>query len=115
MPNKLNIKDVFPDFELPDHSGKVRNLSSFTRQGEADKRYGFEDGYLVIVIFSRGFFCPRDQQQFRMLVEFQNELKVSFCNLVSISADEPQVSAAFRAGLGANWTFFSDTERNGRS
>lgn len=46
-----------------------------------------------------------------MLVEFQNEPKVNFCNLVSISADESQVSAAFRAGLGANWTFFSDTER----
>lgn len=101
----------FPDFELPDQNGKIRKLSSYTRQSEADKRYGFKDGYPAIVIFSRGFFCPRDQQQFRSLVAFQDELKVNFCQLVSVSADEPKVSAAFRAGLGAQWTFFSDTER----
>lgn len=101
----------FPDFELPDQNGKIRKLSSYTKQSEADKRYGFKDGYPVIVIFSRGFFCPRDQQQFRSLMAFQDELKVNFCQLVSISADEPKVSAAFRAGLGAQWTFFSDVER----
>jgi cold shock CspA family protein/peroxiredoxin len=111
MPNKLKVTDIFPDFDLPDQSGKVRKLSSFTRPGEADTRYGFKDGYPVIVIFSRGFFCPRDQQQFRALVDFEKELKVNFCNLVTVSADEPMVSAAFKAGLGAGWTFFSDTER----
>ena len=105
-------KDLFPDFKLPNHQGKIQSLSSFTRQGEADQRYGFQDGYPIIVIFSRGFFCPRDQQQFRSLVAFQDELKVNFCQMVSVSADEVKVSAAFRAGLGANWTFFSDTERN---
>ena len=108
----LKIKDSFPDFKLPDHQGKLRTLSTFTRQGEADRRYGFKDGYPVIVIFSRGFFCPRDQQQFRSLVSFQDELKVNFCQMVSVSADEIKVSAAFRAGLGANWTFFSDTKKD---
>ena len=111
MPNNLAINDTFPDFELPDQNGRVRRLSSFTQPSEADRRYGFQDGYPVIVIFSRGFFCPRDQQQFRMLVEFQHELKVNFCQLVTVSADEPRVSAAFRAGLGAAWPFFSDTDR----
>ena len=111
MPNTLKPKQIFPDFELPDHNGRSRRLSSFTKQSEADRRYGFKDGYPVIVIFSRGFFCPRDQQQFRMLTEFQNELNVNFCKLVTVSVDDPLVSAAFRAGLGANWTFFSDTDR----
>lgn len=110
--SQLKINDIFPDFELPDHHGKLRKLSAFTRQGEADQRYGFKDGYPVIVVFSRGFFCPRDQEQFRSLVKFQSELQVNFCKLVSVSADEVLVSAAFRAGLGANWTFFSDTERS---
>ena len=108
----LKHKDKFPDFELPNHQDKLKKLSSFTRQGEADRRYGFKDGYPVIVIFSRGFFCPRDQQQFRSLVTFQDELSVNFCQMVSVSADEVKVSAAFRAGLGANWTFFSDIERD---
>ncbi|MDN5199795.1 redoxin domain-containing protein [Fulvivirgaceae bacterium BMA10] len=111
MQEQLKPGDSFPDFELPDQNGKRRKLSSFSRQSEADKRYGFKDGYPVIVVFSRGFFCPRDQQQFRSLVTFQNELRVNFCKLVSISADEPIVSSAFRAGLGASWTFFSDVER----
>ncbi len=111
MSNIPKPGDQFPDFELPDQNGILKKLSRYTRQSEADKRYGFKDGYPVIVIFSRGFFCPRDQQQFHSLVPFQDELNVNFCKLVSISADEPKVSAAFRAGLGAQWTFFSDTER----
>ncbi len=111
MKNKLRKGEKFPDFELPDHNGKKRKLSYFTKQADADKRYGFKDGYPVIVIFSRGFFCPRDQQQFRSLVAFQNELNVNFCKIVSISVDDPKVSAAFRAGLGASWTFFSDENR----
>ncbi|MEO1652602.1 MAG: redoxin domain-containing protein [Bacteroidota bacterium] len=107
----FKTKDIFPDFELPDHNGKMRKLSRFTQGSEADRRYGIKDGYPVIVVFSRGFFCPRDQQQFRRLLDLQEELKVNFCQMVSVSADEVKVSAAFRAGLGANWTFFSDTER----
>ena len=31
--------------------------------------------------------------------------------MVSVSADEPIVSSAFKAGLGASWPFFSDVER----
>lgn len=111
MPETLKPGEIFPDFELPDQNGKHRKLSASTRQSKADERYGFKDGYPVIVIFFRGFFCPRDQQQFRQLVEFQEELKVNFCNVVSISTDEPIVSSAFRSGLGAGWTFFSDVDR----
>ena len=111
MKKVLKPGDQFPNFELPDQNGRVRKLSDFTRQGEADKRYGFKDGYPLIVIFSRGFFCPRDQQQFRSLLAFQNEINVNFCKMVSVSADEPIVSSAFKAGLGASWPFFSDVER----
>ena len=31
--------------------------------------------------------------------------------MVSVSVDPPQVNAAFRAGLGARWTFLSDPDR----
>ncbi len=111
MKNPPQRGDRFPNVKLPDQNERPRQISDFTRQGEADKRYGFKDGYPLIVIFSRGFFCPRDQQQFRSLVAFQSELQVNFCKLVTISADEPKVSAAFKAGLGANWPFLCDTER----
>ena len=111
MSNILQPGDSFPNFKLPDQNGNLKELMSYTAQSEADKRYGFKDGYPIIVVFYRGFFCPRDQQQFKMLVAFQKELKVNFCKLIAISTDTPKVSAAFRAGLGASWDFLSDTER----
>jgi peroxiredoxin len=40
------------------------------------------------------------------------ELKVNYCHLAVVSTDPPDVSAAFRAGLGASViTFLSDHER----
>jgi peroxiredoxin len=44
-------------------------------------------------------------------VEFQRELEINYCRVAVISTDPPEVSAAFRAGLGATYTFLSDHER----
>ncbi len=103
--------DPFPDFELPDHRDQLRRLSRYTRPSPLDKKLGFDDGYPLIVVFGRGFFCPRDGEQMRGLVRFQSELAVNYCKLVSVSADPPKVGAAFRAGLGAKWPFLSDEKR----
>lgn len=103
--------DAFPDFELPDHRDRPRRLSRYTRPSPLDEKLGFDDGYPLIVVFGRGFFCPRDQEQMRGLVRFQSELSVNYCKLVSVSADPPKVGAAFRAGLGAWWPFLSDEGR----
>jgi peroxiredoxin len=45
------------------------------------------------------------------LGELQRELEVNYCHLAVISTDDPEVSAAFRAGLGATYTFLSDHGR----
>lgn len=111
MTTHLAIGDTFPDATLPDQRGKPTRLSTLTRPSQMDTHLGFTDGYPLILIFGRGFFCPRDQQQFRQLVEFQNELAVNYCKLATVSADSPLVSAAFRAGLGATWPFLSDESR----
>ncbi len=110
----LNLKpgDFFPDLELPDHRHAVKRLSRHLRPSPLDEKLGFTDGYPLIVVFNRGFFCPRDQEQFRQLVGFQGELAVNYCKLVSVSADPPPVHAAFRAGLGATWPFLSDEPRD---
>lgn len=63
------------------------------------------DGYPLVVVFGRGFFCPRDQEQMRQLVGCQSELAVTYGKLVTVSVDPPMVQAAFRAGLGAEWPF----------
>src|ERR671939_892639 len=111
MTTNLHIGDTFPDFELPDHRNKTRRLSELTRPSLLDKKLGFVDGYPLIVVFGRGFFCPRDQEQMRQLVQFQSELAVNYGKLVAVSTDPPMVQAAFRAGLGANWPFLSDERR----
>jgi peroxiredoxin/cold shock CspA family protein len=104
----LRVGEVFPDFELPDHRKKPRRLSEYVKPSPMDDKLGFTDGYPLILIFGRGFFCPRDQQHMRQLVQFQSELVVNFGKLVTVSTDAPLTGAAFRAGLGAEWPFLSD-------
>lgn len=111
MTTNVSIGDRFPDVELPSHEAKPVRLSQLTRPGLLDQKLGFVDGYPLILVFYRGFFCPRDQQQMRLLVQFQSELAVSYAKLAAVSADPPPIQAAFRAGLGAQWTFLSDAER----
>lgn len=49
--------------------------------------------------------------QLRLLTEFQKELAVNYCRLAVVSVDPPEVNAAFRAGLGAEFAFLSDQDR----
>lgn len=112
MTTKLQIGDRFPNIALPNHQKEPTQLSQITQPGLIDQKLGFLDGYPLIVVFYRGFFCPRDRQQFRQLVQFQDELMVNYGKLVAISADPPLVQAAFRAGLGAQWQFLADEQRD---
>jgi peroxiredoxin/cold shock CspA family protein len=111
MTTNLRVGDLFPDFELPNHDNELTKLSQFTQPSLMDKKLGFLDGYPLILVFYRGFFCPRDRQQLSQLVQFQGELAVNYCKLVTVSVDPPLVQAAFRAGLGAQWSFLSDQKR----
>jgi hypothetical protein len=54
---------------------------------------------------------PEGAGLFRRLVYLQEEAEVAYTRFVSISVDPPEVEAAFRAGLGARWTFLSDAAR----
>ncbi|MBW4664219.1 MAG: redoxin domain-containing protein [Chroococcus sp. CMT-3BRIN-NPC107] len=111
MTTNLQVGEVFSNFALPNHQGELVQLSQFMQPGLLDKKLGFLDGYPLILVFYRGFFCPRDRQQLSQLVQFQQELTVNYCQLATISTDSPLVQAAFRAGLGAQWTFLADEKR----
>jgi peroxiredoxin/cold shock CspA family protein len=111
MTTKLQVGDRFPDFELPNQQNEPIQLSQISQPSLLDHRLGFLDGYPLILVFYRGFFCPRDRQQFRQLVQFQDELAVNYGKLAVVSADPPIVQAAFRAGLGAQWQFLADEQR----
>ena len=90
---------VFPDLELPDHTGRIRRLSGLT------------GGDPLALVTSRGWWCPKEQRHLRGLVSLQDEFEVAYAQLVVVSVDPPEVQAAFRAGLGARFTFLSDHER----
>jgi len=91
--------DVLADLELPDHAGRARRL------------YELAGGDPTVVQFYRGWWCPKEQAFFRRLVALQDEAEVAYSGIVSISVDPPATAAAFRAGLGARWTFLSDSDR----
>ena len=95
----LQPGERFPDLELPDHSGSPRSLRELVA------------GDPAILHFYRGWWCPKEQAFLRRLVALQDELEVAYVRIVSVSVDQPQTSAALRAGLGARWTFLSDADR----
>ena len=49
--------------------------------------------------------------QLRHYVKLQEELAINYCKLAVVSVDPPEINAAFRTGLGADFPFLSDQER----
>ena len=47
----------------------------------------------------------------RALVALQDEFEVAYAQIVVTTVDEPETQSAFRAGLGARFTFLSDAQR----
>src|SRR6266699_6391279 len=89
----------FPDLELADHAGIRRRITELA------------EGDPLVLNFFRGWWCPKEQAFFRRLVRLQDEAEVAYTRFLSVSVDPSEVSAAFRAGAGARWTFLSDPER----
>ena len=80
---------VFPDYELPDHRGKHRALSEL-QQGDP-----------LVLVLSRGGFCPKERRQHEGLLQLHREMQVGYCRLVTISTDNLLETNEFRAGVGA--------------
>jgi peroxiredoxin len=90
---------VFPDYELSDHHAKRRKLSELQGQDP------------MILVLSRGGFCPKDRRQAEGLVQLHRELEVAYCRLVTISTDNITQTNEYRSGVGAHWPFLSDAGR----
>src|SRR3984957_11273719 len=91
---------AFPDYELADHTAKRRRLSEL--QGP----------HPMVLVLSRGGFCPKDRRQAEGLVQLYRELEVPSCRLVTISTDNITESSEYRTGVGGHWPFLSDAGRN---
>lgn len=96
----LTVGATVPDLELPDSGGNLRRLSELAGDDP------------VLLQFFRGWWCPKERQFFRRLVDLQGDAEVAYARMVSVSVDPPEIQAAFRAGLDARWTFLSDADRH---
>ncbi len=90
---------TFPDYELTDHATVRRELSDL--QGSDP----------MIVVLSRGGFCPKDRRQAEGLLQLHREMEVGYCRLVTISTDSVSAPNEYRLGVGAHWPFLSDAGR----
>src|SRR6266436_2407519 len=84
---------VLPDYELSDHGAKRRKLSEL--QGPDP----------MILVLSRGGFCPKERRQHEGLVQLHRELEVAYCRLLTITTDSIIETNEFRSGVGAHWPF----------
>ena len=91
----------FPDYELTDHTGSRRKLSEL--QGNNP----------LILMLSRGGYCPKDRHQTMQLTSLQTEVHdgIGYARIVTISTDSVARTNEYRSGTGADWTFLCDTRR----
>ena len=90
---------TFPDYALTDHTKTRRRLSEL------------QGGDPLILLLSRGHFCPKDNQQHLKLAAIQSEIAVAYTGIVTISTDNIVTTREFRTSVGATWTFLSDAGR----
>ena len=90
---------VFPDYELPDHTATRRKLSEL------------QGGDPLVLVLSRGGYCPKERRQHEGLVQLHREMEVGYCRLVTISTGSITETNEFRSGVGAHWPFLSDAGR----
>lgn len=98
---KAEIKPgaIFPDYELPDHTGKKRKLSELQQNDP------------VALMLARGGYCPKEDLQHQWMAGMQRELKVGYCRFITLSTDSKMESMEWRSRLGAHWPFLCDEER----
>ena len=86
--------NVFPDYQLPDHTDTPRRLSEL--QGDDP----------LILTLSRGHYCPKEHQQHLELAEFYPKIAVAYTQIATISTDDHHTLQEFRASVGAESTSF---------
>lgn len=90
---------TFPDYVLPDHTKTPRRLSDL--QGVDT----------MVLVLTRGAFCPKDRAHHQELVRFHRQLVVGYTRIVTITTDDWHTANSMRQQLDAQWPFLYDEER----
>lgn len=89
----------FPDYVLLDHTNVHRRLSDL--QGDDT----------MVLVLTRGAFCPKDRAHHQELVRFHPQLVVGFTRIVTITTDDWHTANNMRQQLDAHWPFLIDEKR----
>ncbi|MBY0227589.1 MAG: AhpC/TSA family protein [Hyphomicrobium sp.] len=92
------VGEVMPDFLLPDQSGRLYSLESFTR----DKP--------IVIAFHRGHWCPYCRISASALAEAYPEIQRSGGDLVVITPEVQKFNAELKTWSGAPFPVLSDMD-----
>jgi peroxiredoxin len=97
----VKVGSVFPDYELPDHTGAPRRLSEIQHDDP------------MVIVLAREAYSAKDQLQHEGLVQLWREIKpgVGYCRMVTITTTDPQEALNYRNGVSAEWPFLADPGR----
>src|ERR671918_1041783 len=89
----------FPDYELTDTDKGRHHLSELQ---------GIDP---MILILSRGHFCPKEHQQHLELAAFYPKIAVAYTKIVTVTTDSLLEGREFKDSVGAQWPFLCDPGR----
>ena len=78
---------IFPDYELPDHTGTRCKLSEL--QGDDP----------LILTLARGHYCPKEHQQHLELAAFYPKIAVAYTQIATISTDDHHRRSPHSGGI----------------
>ena len=55
----------------------------------------------MVLVLSRGSFCPKDRRHAESLLQLHREMEVGYCRLVTIGTDNITQTKRNRSGIGA--------------
>ena len=76
---------IFPNYELPDHTGQMRKLSEL--QGD----------HPLILTLARGHYCPKEHQQHLELAALYPKIAVAYTQIATIATDDHHTLQEFHA------------------
>src|SRR3954464_5492056 len=79
---------LFPDYELSDHHGMRCTILAL------------QGGDPLVLVLSRGGFCPKERRQHERLLQLHREMQVGYSRPVTISTDNllERMSVALQSG-----------------
>lgn len=89
----------FPDYVLPDHTKVPRRLSDL------------QSDQTMVLVLTRGAFCPKDRHHHHELAQFHPQLVVGFTHIITITTDDWHTANNMRQQIGAHWPFLLDEKR----